>query len=514
MKKFSKKLYALNCPNLQSIIEKKYFDAKKINVRNFENGVILPLRDTKLPAINAIYEGGVCDANYNFILGYKRKNTVAYNNYEVIRSYIPKEAPLYVDEDVIFGGVAFSHFGHFLVESFSRLWWVIKNKQFSKKIIFLKNRPFDENKFIKLFLLCGLKRENIIFLERPMKFKNVIVPDQSLMFFDYYTEEFIIPYNEIVKSVTPSNYKKIYLSRTQFEKQDHVNEIYFENFYRNLGYYIVYPEQLDITEQISLVSGADEIVSTMGTISHLAIFCKPNAKLVTFLRSRSNINSAQVMINNARILDFTMVDVTINILPNRYSTNCFYIGPTSSWRSFCKEEYDIDIEDNIISFLNSAESNFGTYLKLWKDTFSKGKEFNKIKNESVFNLIENIDLTLSEELSSYQTQISKEVNVRSDPKKIFDKLKNKIFKFSHYDGSNERNIFLREDLTIISLTGKSYNNESYWNILDGQLVFQSKTNEVTSIYSYLTIEDSTINAIGFFVKNPKIFFKLSSNHDF
>lgn len=514
MKKFSKKLYALNCPEIQKQVDKSYLNTSKISIKKINNGVILPLRDTKIPALNKIYEGGVCDEHFNFIAGYIRKNSKNPSNYEVIRGYTTQDELLYINEEVIFGGVAFSHFGHFLIETLSRLWWVIKNKEFSKKIVFIKNRDFDENKFIKLLLLCGLKKENIIFLEQATRFKLVIIPDQSLIFFNYYTDEFLTPYNEILKNIKPSVYEKIYLSRTKFEKKDHINEIYFENFYRSLGYKIVYPEKLDIAEQISLVSGADEIVSTMGTISHLAIFCKPNAKLVTFLRSRSLLSPGQLLINDARNLDFSMVDVTINILPNRYSSNCFYIGPTSSWKLFCKKEYGIDIEDNIFSFLNSEYSNFGSYLKLWKETFSKPKEFNKIKNENMFDLIENIDLTLSEEFCSYETQISKLYNVKSDPDKIYEKIKNKIFKFSHYDDSHARDIFLREDLRIISLTGKTHENEVYWNIIDGQLVFQSDKKKITSKYSYLNISNENITAIGFFIKNPKIFFKLSSNKDF
>ena len=507
-----KKLYALNCPELEKQLAKNYVNTKKLTVKTVLGGIILPVRDTKSVGVVSVYEGGLCDEKYNLVVGYRRRVGIGQNQFEIVRAYTPDVAPAYIDEDVIFAGIGFSHFGHFLLESLCRLWWVIKNKEFSKKIIFLKNIAFDESKYSSLLELCGLDLDRVIYLEQPTQFKSVTVPDQSLMFFDYYTHEFITPYNKILENITASNHKKIYLSRTKFIKQDHVNEIYFENFYRNLGYYIVYPEKIDIREQIALIAGADEIVSTMGTISHLAIFCKPKTKLITFLRSRNSISAVQLMINAVRDLDFSVVDVTINILPSQYSTNCFFIGPTSSWRLFCKEHYQIDIQEDMVSFLNSANSHFGTYLKLWRDTYSKRTEFNKIKNHSMFNTMEQIDVTLSENTTSYETKISQVMCIRDDPENLFALLKNKIFRFSHYDDAHPRHIFLKGDMSIVSLTERNYDNEVYWNIVDGQLVFQSKTKEITSRYAYLTVNDSVISSIGVFVKNPKILFKLSSVH--
>ena len=248
-KKFKKKLYAINLPAYKEQISKSYLNTKGLKIITVDNGIILPLRKTEIPAPDAIYEGGVCDEDFKFISGHIRVDNTNYDNYETVRSYKPSEVD-YIDEEVIYAGTAFSHFGHFLLESISRLWWVIQNNKFNIKVVFLKNRPFD-SPFLQLLNLIGLKKENILFLEKPTKFSKVIVPEQSMCFYSYYHDEFLLPYNAILKNIEPEKHKKIYLSRTKFSKKDLINEEYFENFYKDMGYKIVYPEQLDIKEQIA-----------------------------------------------------------------------------------------------------------------------------------------------------------------------------------------------------------------------------------------------------------------------
>lgn len=506
---FKKKLYAINLPKFEKQISKSYINNKVLECKTVENGIILPLRKTEIPSTDAVYEGGVCDESFNFIAGYKRMNNEQYHNFECIRSYVVSEEEIKsVNEEVVFAGIAYSHFGHFLVETMNRLWWIIKNNINNKRVVFLKNNSFDSS-FIKLIELTGIKEKNIIFLDVPTQFKKVEIPDQSLCYFSYYHQEYIYPYQAIMDNIVAGNDRKIYLSRTKFIKKDCINEEYFEDFYRELGFKIVYPEQLDIKEQISIVSGADEIVSTMGTVSHLALFAKKGAKIITLLRARNYFNTTQGMVNQAKELDYTFVDVTCNFLPHRYSANCYYIGPNSVWVDFVKQEYDIEISTNILDYLNSNNSYIGDYFKQWIKIFSSQRQLIKIQHDNSLNILSNLqvvfadDITESQELSE---NIQEDLARNLKPSSLFT---NKVFLFSRYDGTYARKICLNESGLIETISGKGHANESFWEVRDNELVFLNMDRKLTSRYFCNKEKAGLLFLLGYYEPNKEIIFKLN-----
>ncbi|WP_300379894.1 glycosyltransferase 61 family protein, partial [Clostridium sp.] len=477
---FKRKLYGINLPKFEKQANTSYLKKEKLSCIAVDNGIILPLRKIDTPALNAIYEGGVCDNDFNFIAGHKRRDNNKFDNLEVVRSY-KTDITIHSDDEVVFAGVAFNHFGHFLTESINRLWWIIKNKKYHLKLVFLVDKLFEAT-FLELITLMGINKENILFLEKPTKFKKIIVPDQSLHFFSKYHKEFNIPYDEILKNIKPSEEKKIYLSRTQFKKRDCINEEYFENFYREMGFRIVYPEQLDIKEQISLISGADEIVSTTGTISHMAVFAKRRASIVSLLRARSFFTIVQVMINQARDIDYTFVDTTCNFLPSRYSANCYYIGPNVSWNNFVKEEYNLVLDINIADYLNNNNSYVGDYFKQWIKTFSKTKQFNKIKNDTSLDILKNLEIILSNETTDFKTESEKLKAKVIEKPPSYSQFSNKVFTFSRIDDSHARKICLNKSGLIETIDGKGNKNESFWTVRNDELVFLDREGYLSSKY--------------------------------
>lgn len=199
----SKELYGINLPEVEKQIGKSYIDDSLLGCKIVNNGIILPLRKTEIPARNEIYEGGVCDNKFQFIAGYQRRRNKKSNaniNFECIRSYKPEENIEYEDEEVIFGGVIHIQFGHFIAEGFNRIWWIIENKEFDKKVVFIKNNK-SEPDFLKLIEYTGIKKENIVFLEKPTRFSKIYIPDQSMYFFDSVNRKYTVPYDAIVDNI-------------------------------------------------------------------------------------------------------------------------------------------------------------------------------------------------------------------------------------------------------------------------------------------------------------------------
>lgn len=383
-----KRLYANGADSFESHIVKSHENNDNISFKIYENAHILPL--VRLEHLSgAVYSGGVCDVDFTFIAGYKRKDVEKPLNLECIESYIPDITPDYVDSDVVYGGVLLHQFGHFLIESLCRLWYAIEHKKKNQKLIFLQDKPLNKN-FLKLITLSGISLEDIIILDKPTQFRSVTVPEQSLHFFSNFSKNFKVPYEAITKNITPSNFKKIYLSRTKLEKKDCINEEYFENFYKDIGFHIVYPETLSLEEQISIISGADVIVSIIGTLSHLSIFAKKGVRVISLLRARNYFNMAQQLIFESKEQQYTYVDATFNFLPSDYGTGCYFFAPTESWKKFVKDEYGILIEQSLTDYLNNSQSVVGDYIQLWMKKFDNKNAMAGIKSYTSESILSNL----------------------------------------------------------------------------------------------------------------------------
>jgi len=118
----NRRFYFNNREDWESAVRKDRFSDRNLKVEVVENGIVLPSR----PKTPRGFEGGICDKNFNFVAGYARDCKGVGDFWgSLIGSYsVDKEELTYLDEDVIFGGALMPHFGHFMMESLGRLWYV------------------------------------------------------------------------------------------------------------------------------------------------------------------------------------------------------------------------------------------------------------------------------------------------------------------------------------------------------------------------------------------------------
>ena len=64
------------------------------------------------------------------------------------------------------------HFGHAILETFSRLWYVVKNKKDTRKIAFIKYAEV-RNYHYEILRLIGIPKERIIIVDKLVHFSNV-----------------------------------------------------------------------------------------------------------------------------------------------------------------------------------------------------------------------------------------------------------------------------------------------------------------------------------------------------
>lgn len=380
---FKKKYYTNN--DLSSLAEEtersvRQFQYKQDNFYVRDDAVILPMNiypTTVETARSFIYEGGVCDENFNFIDGYfLKKDSHDPLTVECVSSYVPDNIKS-INETVIFAGYLARPFGLAITDSLTRLWYPIINKDKKQKIAFMVRDGFNPFKLfhMKLLGLLGIDEEQIIIITEPTKFKRVIIPKQAVFWLDGYdTELFLLPYDAARNSVVPKKFKKIYLSRSKYENHDMFNEEFFEKFFTSQGYEVIYPEQLELEEQIAYLAGAEEIACTYGTLSHMLLFSRPNTKCIFLLRSSTLTYdfTRQYIVNQSKDLNYVFVDVSLNLLPATHDTYSGYIvGPSCNWQTFIKNELGINVEIDIFDYLNKLNLRLGDYVKLYLEKAKK-----------------------------------------------------------------------------------------------------------------------------------------------
>lgn len=373
----TERLYVPNVEDWLEVSSKNYRSERTLTVKKLERGVILPARPVADDPFKC--NGGVCDAELNFIDGHNDVIDNPWSGHYVLREAydVKPDEIIESDDEVIYGGAMIYHFGHFITETLSRMWYVLQHPEAKQKIIFVViqvnamqiPRPWVN----KLFDLLGITDEQILVVSRPIRFRSVIVPEQSLYFRASYTEEFLMPYRAILERIRPSAARKIFLSRSRdVLSMVHLsNQGYFEQFYHERGFIVVYPEKLSIIEQILLVAGADEIVTYAGTLSHWALFCKPGTKFTILTRVNDVSDFKQTMvrqslINEATGVDWNIVNVARNFLFAAHGLGECLIGSTEHWQKYVLDRFGehVDADEAI------PQEIIDNYIERWCKFYS------------------------------------------------------------------------------------------------------------------------------------------------
>jgi hypothetical protein len=347
-----------------------------------ENGFVLPYRKViDVKAFDYLQEGGVSDCNNKFFTGLMSNVQFSNSNMSCIRTYeFDKENIKTSNESVVWLGGEIGHFGRLLIDGLSRSWWLVQNCSYKDKIAIsyktfgVKSDTLREV-FYSFFSLLGIERERVIFVEKPTQFKYIIIPEQSVYRLDGVTPFTDMIFKKIRDSITPGCHKKIYLTRTRFQKtaDNTFNESYFEDFYTSKGYTVIAPETMTIEEQISIVAGADEIVCVDGTLCILSMFAKDNVDITILMRVREFYTPHYHLLSSKGAL-VTYVDVSKNFLPVEHSQGPFILGITKQWREYVNKKFDIEIDEKV----DDEIDRFGVaFMKKWLNNNVKKNHYER-----------------------------------------------------------------------------------------------------------------------------------------
>ncbi|WP_190273149.1 glycosyltransferase family 61 protein [Methylorubrum extorquens] len=248
--------------------------------------------------------GGLCDNSGNYI---EESKTVRLNGMPVVY-----DSPNRLDNSPesllagcsLFAGPLFNHFGHFLLESMSRL-WSIRMQEYDNIIY---QAPNADGLGINIFQRFMFEQLGIIdkikIIAEPMRFERIFVPSPSLVIGSYARSE----YSSIFEAIRnmhmrgrPRLETKIYLSRTLLDRGRTVGEELLQDAFLKDGYEIIHPERMTPQQQVNLFSSATHIAGIQGSAFHNVVYCQPGTKTVMFVREEYSM------------IDFINIDKCCNL---------------------------------------------------------------------------------------------------------------------------------------------------------------------------------------------------------
>ena len=365
-----RRLYVPNFDHWKNLCNKNYYSDQAPTVKTLENGIILPAQMKKLKDEHR-YRGGVCDNNFKFVAGYSNIAPGKMNGwccldeaYKVDRNKIIRS-----DEEVIWGGAMICHFGHFITECMARMWYIVEHPEDTRKVAFVKVNTWKIAPWMyQFFELLGLTEDRIVFIDKPTQFKLIVLPDQSSRIKFNYNDKLLVPFRKMADAVTPrGDVKKLFLTRSKdLTSQMYLaNADYFEDFFRRRGFEVIAPETLTAKEQVALITGAEEIVTHMGTLAHWSMFSRPNVKW-TFLTRVDEFTSRQMLINEATGIDWHLVSTSMNFMHSDQGGGVCLLGPTEYFRRYIKDQFGETLNEEPI-----PTGIIDDYVRHWCSYFSK-----------------------------------------------------------------------------------------------------------------------------------------------
>src|SRR5262249_31841805 len=238
----------------------------------------------------------------------------------------PPQNLKHVSQKLIYGGTIICHYGHFLTESISRLWYALQDETLpilcseatreliagsptSNELIhrteqpksLINNEAFDQSdgvsksskaagagtrsnpagNFIDDFMdPVPFDRKRLISFEQPVYIKEIVIPHPSFTLNkECFSEHKTLPKAVAEKVLTQKpdeTSQPLYFSRTRLRKDNSLREVEHENkleeILRKKKCAIVYPEELALKEQIWLINKHRVIIGVCGSALHSILF--------------------------------------------------------------------------------------------------------------------------------------------------------------------------------------------------------------------------------------------------
>ena len=356
-------------PKKAQWLEKMYaspFECKQqLEVWQGQSATILPLRE--VPGDSVLFgRGGVVDAQGQYVplsgIPERIHNSYSYEN------------PVCRDAKVVYCGYLVNHWGHFLVEAVTRLWYVLEQDPSIDKYVFFLNE--NEERTIKgnykeFFVLLGIW-DKLELISTPTTYREVVVPQIAFRCMHYYSPKFLAIFDAIADNAAVdsswSPYEKIYFTRSHFAKENGYEfglDSLDDYFLRN-GFQILAPEKIPLAQMIYYLRNAREIASMSGSTPHNMLFANSGQKLTIIERLVMN-DDHQVCINRMRELEVTPIDASFHLYPVDFC-GPYFLGYNRILEQYTQDQ-DMSAPQEQYTCAAYRERCFKQYMRSYHDNY-------------------------------------------------------------------------------------------------------------------------------------------------
>lgn len=274
----------------------------------------------------------------------------------------------------VYGGIILNHYGHFLLETLARYWYL---KDYQGDIIFHihPDGPYTYEKLkswqkeIFSYLFTDTSRIKIV--ANNIQFDKLIIPSPGLVIRNFFHQElgeslriFGKKVFTQVPVVSSPQFKKLWLSRSALGFALVKGEAELEKYLQKEGFYIVHPEKITVAEQVRLYEQAELICGFVGSAFHTLILVNNcPAKVIHFKRTRTFNQNYHLVINTKKIDGEFIEDFFV-----RYDT-------------------DLEVTDAIASQVDVIVDLPGIWQFLWQKGYVSSKIYGNQSGEISMPLV-------------------------------------------------------------------------------------------------------------------------------
>lgn len=299
-----------------------------------KNATILPLR--RDPSFGLLFgKGGVVDNQNEYVpLSCIEKR---------VQFAYPFEKAEYRDETVVYCGYLVNHWGHFLIEGVTRLWYFLENDPTVDKYVFFvdenEERQIKGNyrEFLELLKIW----DKLEIINKPVTYREVIVPELGIKCCTSYVPQLLNVFETIANNVVPQHDwetpEKIYYSRSQFAKgiPFEFGFASLDNYFAKNGYTILYPEKVPLSRMIHYIRNSKVVASLSGSLPHNMLFAR-NGQKVEIVERLVISDDNQTDVNKMKELDVVYIDANIPVYMIDF-VGPFIMGYTPELRRFTED---------------------------------------------------------------------------------------------------------------------------------------------------------------------------------
>jgi len=246
--------------------------ARSIQIALRGNSIKVYDKATLLPGGIILHDGGLEKSSFRLE---KYSDSTRFIRRRVsegdIQYVLPKDwlQPEKVNEEaVFFDGEYIEEYGHFLLETLSRLWPLVEDSSFSRLPVVTSLKKTDWINFF--YRKLGFDPPRIIALDTAMVIRKLWVFSQSFVLEKGFTPEARALYSRIgTKSQDrPAQELKVYITRRSLQTstgRELENEELVENLFSRKGFTVLKPQDLSLDDQLSLFSTTSHLAGQTGT---------------------------------------------------------------------------------------------------------------------------------------------------------------------------------------------------------------------------------------------------------